>query len=341
MNYEPRSRFELLITTFLAWLTCFVPLRIGLAEAKGTTVDEILKAWEERKSQITSFEYHGVLTTVHDYRKAIDPHSPLRELVIDPTQDEVTLVRKFVVAMDGKKFMHSEIGDVWHDDLGEKGAGRTVASFDGQEYISLIDHAKSPLAMGDFRRCKELKNRMPGEVNRLAILFWYDPAGTLALWGWSLKNLQLANEGKVVASSSAEQCVELRSLRGGGRQILRLLIQDSAPNLPVRVVFESDQQQRSVLQIAYSGKGELQKVASWVRTQYGDNLIVESVTEGQVERCTVNRPVEDAAFSVEIRPGTHLMEETKTGNRYWIQGSDGNRKPITEEEFGDVKEEAL
>jgi hypothetical protein len=148
-----------------------------------------------------------------------------------------------------------------------------------------------------------------------------------------LGTLRVTKESVEVNKTS---CVEL-SLSDAKKIATALVyVEKKEPFLPIQITFFSHKG-APLITYNFTYKPDSKDhfvLDTWSELRFNADQVLERQVQGEVRECLLGTPIPDTDFVLKFPVGTHIIEYTTDGEKYWVQSSDDEMTEIKKEEFG-------
>jgi hypothetical protein len=295
-------------------------------------IDVVWAAWSIRTAAITSIAITCEIdtTVIGDGGdgKPRERFNPFAEAI--PSKDKV-LKATAEYAFENGKITIKKSGDVIDPDDPEAITRQILnAAFDGQANTSL--HEETMLPMAVIERTLTPASIVFTNADFIAVALWMQPAKVLKEIGWSIDKMSMQQDP---VDASGVQCRRIRIPRESLRWTSAIDVDPNRKWIPVRWQSWLDGKLSTVLTIDYRNEEEFGPVVNeWVYDRYNEEGEHESISRGRVTRCDLNGDIDDSRFTIKFPLGTHVVENSRGGNRYYIQMPSDLLVPINENDYG-------
>lgn len=296
------------------------------------TAEQIVAAWKQSGQKITQFEATYALETTTDVVGRGNSSDPFGE----PPATGAKLQNELTYCFDGAKRAYRYSGDK----QGFKGIYQQAfqAVFDGQTYQQCvsgeIEGIAKPQPMGEIDSRGQISSHLTRSSKLVPFYLCHAPAAFLYPDGDITSRMTIERQGV-----------------SGKRRYLVVTLDDGLPDRRTTLLLLPDEDFLPVRWLVeYQGKPIRDLYLRFRKTDSGENYVAgwndkidevdgsrSSITNARLSKATVNQPVAEK-FTIDFPVGAYVFEDTPLGRRYYEQGEDKTLVPISEEEFGSLRE---
>ena len=297
----------------------------------GVSSDDVWKAWSSRSTEISSVNVSYSLTEVISPQEAPQPlqGNPFEEFT---PPNEAELTKHLTFALSGNRIALRMRGDAIRQN-GELGARTNTTVFNGKVYKTLVESELMPL--GSFDRRGRAGDQVTRNYYQNALWLWCNPIQLMEKVVWDIKRMRLNGVPTII---DGVECARFSVPRKSPGWLSYVYVDLSAAHLPRRweVLYKGKLLDKLTIQYQKDPSG-IAYVSQWSSVRYSSAGKLEAMCLAKVEKCELNKPIDDNVFELDFPMGTHLYEELGDSRRYYIQEASGMRE-IKETEYGATKD---
>ena len=317
-------------------------LFVGSGQSAGAepTVEEILRAWSDRRDQVESLdcEWH-----VEEYRVGDDMPILARLLggqtaATDDPPPVRSLRRSVTFRISGSKFFASIEREPTGPEMSFPGnIQRAVRAFDGSTNRELT---LSPLLnTGNIYPSDSVDGRLTNLREFAGVWMAIEPRAYLQRLGFVPSQMTIRNRW---TNADGEEIVEVVVPRGNPEWRMTIQLNRWHGYLPIDAREDRNGEVRSSLSLTYAPNEQM----GWSLQEWEDHLFDRSGDPSGSRRCQVvrfdvNTPVPEDSFTIEFPEGAHVARYAGPGREgdeeYFIVGEDGELRSIPRSQYRRVE----
>jgi hypothetical protein len=284
----------------------------------------ILSAWKERSAKLNTFELSCSLGRTEQMAirpllppTAPEPFGPAKGALFSNQQVELQSV--FTLIAKGDKISMRANGQVWNDDTQAPTDQEYTRTFDGAFNKSLIVGREYKQAGGTVDNERRAASELAANTHYIPLWLSFRPQETLTRLGFDVAELTVTNSK---ANHKGKDCVEVAIPRDS--LVCALYLDPSTGYLPVKYVeWRGVGKLRSEIEIEYVDDDRIGHVITKSTSQlYGSENKVETTLTISIKNATINHPINDNIFDIEMPSGTSVRETIDGKTRYYIVGQE-------------------
>lgn len=313
-------------------------LSVADSNATDLSVDTILRAWENRPAQVSSFVYD---CSIDDEITTFKPRAKSDPFEAPPKgkpKGSIVVQKLLTMKKQDRNTAYHLSGEHCDTDNFEVIEQDLQATKLRNEIRQLVTSSRGTFGMGSFGKPGTRMDSHVYVANCLPILFWSDPLYVVTSYRIPKSAWSLLHQPNVSRSSDLD--VTMFSEQRFGRNKTHLVstvvtVMKHPPHLPTQVTRLRNGKPRFIYQLQYSQHRECQwKLDSWGYQQLNNDGVVMKLREGEVLSFDYGIQLAESEFSLEFPIGAHIVEYRANGNRYWLQSAKDSMDEMSAEDYG-------
>jgi hypothetical protein len=293
-------------------LTC-VFCQNPIADDSPVTLDTIINSWKAREEKVQSFDFRW--WSKH-FESASYPAISVQP--INKPKENATFILRYRFCGDCKGRMRLECkGRDWDQSRGEYISQTTTEILDGEHWVSFSPDGPVGYPYATIDNIK-MPRQIPSNWNTLPLLISFRPI-TVPAAAYGTWKLRSSKDGGVLTRVAGQD---------------RIVEFDRAKDfLPFRCTSTDRDGRRDEVQIEYANDERHEWFPrSWTLriTDKAGSLLASD--EGTVIQHSINEPIEDSEFKLDLPVGTLVQDIPATGNAYILRAN-GRKQPVPPVEF--------
>lgn len=308
-----------------------------IADSGSVSVDDILKAWKQRPTEISSFVYECEIKDIAAVFKSPLKAEPFSSKPKGSSASSVLVNKHLVIKRRGTDISVRSFGgqcdsdnyDVYQQTVHSATLGTTIKR--------LSRSSRGTLILGMFGKRDDDLLRFTSNVYAVPVMCWYDPSYVFQGFALDLYSMRIVNDN--VTMPKDVSYIELVAKRYGAKAETTILCNTEPPFLPI--AFERFSSAGWLL-IKYEfsyvrAKGGEENLSHWSYQKFNKGGELIRSREGSVTNFTRDASLDDSEFDIVFPVGAHLIEHTSADRsnwKYWIQDTDDRMQEIKRGQYG-------
>lgn len=332
--------------TVLSHVGCLgILASLSLASAQADDLQTIRDAWRKRHDAIKSFHFECELEETRMIWVAGSDGLFDEPKDKEAGKEPIVLLSDLTFNMSKGKFAYVKEGETWDGPTSERIKNDWQTCFDGVQCTCFLkgrycDSVNIEIGV-------DLRNSFCGtSIGTGPLRLWYSPSRFLSdipdlLHGAKISGQDITVRG-VDNQGEGRKCIELTIPFKGSDFVYSLYVDPTRDYLPLKYISRKNGLTiRRETTVDYVPHDRVGWVASkWKQSYFEDSGELESSYVCNVRNATVNEPIDEKLFRLEIPVGTRIAEKKDGHTKYYIQEANEKRRQVSEEEFGKIPEKS-